>query len=147
MAVGYSDHVVASLSVLVSFCTRHLSRAGRRLVRDRRCYGGGADRRRRPAAAPPVVPVADYGAAGAFGDKGEALWRRTILMGERCQPLDFAGAIHYDSFGRRLARPPNPRSASSLSSCCSSDILGASEARYYIQNLGSDHVVVDRLVS
>ncbi|KAG8086267.1 hypothetical protein GUJ93_ZPchr0010g10749 [Zizania palustris] len=139
MAVGYSDHVVASLSVVVSFCTRHLSRAGRRLVRDRRCYGGGgADRRRRPAAAPPVVPPA----AGAFGDKGEALWRRTILMGERCQPLDFAGAIHYDSFGRRLARPPNPRSASSLSSCCSSDILGASEseASYYIQNLRSDHV-------
>ncbi|KAG0519469.1 hypothetical protein BDA96_09G267000 [Sorghum bicolor] len=36
-------------------------------------------------------------------------------MGERCQPLDFAGAIHYDSFGRRLARPPMPRSTSSLS--------------------------------
>ncbi|KAL5214749.1 hypothetical protein ABZP36_003901 [Zizania latifolia] len=146
MAVGYSDHVVASLSVLVSFCTRHLSRSGRHLVRDRRCYSGGADRRRRPAAAPPV-PVADYAAAGAFGDKGEALWRRTILMGERCKPLDFASAIHYDSFGRRLARPPNPRSASSLSSCCSSDILVASEASYCIHNLGSDHVVVDRLVS
>ena len=28
-----------------------------------------------------------------------ALWSRRILMGERCQPLDFAGAIHYDSFG------------------------------------------------
>ncbi|KAK8457116.1 hypothetical protein SEVIR_3G127500v4 [Setaria viridis] len=41
-------------------------------------------------------------------------------MGERCQPLDFAGAIHYDSSGRRLARPPTPRSASSLS-CRSCD--------------------------
>uniref|UniRef100_J3MA98 Uncharacterized protein n=1 Tax=Oryza brachyantha TaxID=4533 RepID=J3MA98_ORYBR len=97
MAVGlYSDHVmVARLSSLVAFCARHLSRATRRLLRDRRCYGG------RPGA----------------GD-GEAIWRRTILMGERCQPLDFDGAIHYDSFGRRLAAP---RSASSLSCSCRSD--------------------------
>lgn len=45
---------------------------------------------------------------------------------KRCQPLDFAGAIHYDSFGRRLARPPvPPRSASSLS--CRGDV----DAGYY----------------
>ncbi|KAL5202815.1 hypothetical protein ABZP36_013767 [Zizania latifolia] len=128
MAVGYSDHIVARLSSLLSFCSHHLSRASRRLLRHRRCYGGGGGggedkRRRTPAAAEPVT------------DKGEALWQRTILMGERCQPLDFAGAVHYDSFGRRLARPtPNPRSASSLS-CCSSDSLAASEASY-TQNLG-----------
>ncbi|KAG8069127.1 hypothetical protein GUJ93_ZPchr0005g14366 [Zizania palustris] len=122
MAVGYSNHIVARLSSLVSFCSHRLSRASRRLLRHHRCYGGGADKRRTSAASEPVI------------DKGEALWRRTILMGERCQPLDFAGAVH-DSFGRRLARPtPNPRSASSLS-CCSSDSLASSEASYK-QNLG-----------
>lgn len=39
------------------------------------------------------------------------VWRRTILLGQRCQPLEFNGAIHYDSEGQRLwqARTP-PRS-------------------------------------
>ena len=39
--------------------------------------------------------------AAAIDKKGGevALWSRRILMGESCQPLDFAGAIHYDSFG------------------------------------------------
>ncbi|GJN28871.1 hypothetical protein PR202_gb17043 [Eleusine coracana subsp. coracana] len=38
------------------------------------------------------------------------LWRKEILMGERCQPLDFSGVIYYDAEGRRLAHPPPPRS-------------------------------------
>jgi hypothetical protein len=36
----------------------------------------------------------------------DALWRRAILMGERCKPLDFPDVIHYDSFGRRLVAAP-----------------------------------------
>jgi hypothetical protein len=36
------------------------------------------------------------------------VWRRTILLGQRCQPLEFNGAIHYDGEGRRQwhARTP-----------------------------------------
>lgn len=68
-----------------------------------------------------------------------ALWSRRILMGERCQPLDFAGAIHYDSFGRRLARPPTPRSASSLS-CRSSDSIAVSEAISYQLEINNEDV-------
>jgi hypothetical protein len=45
------------------------------------------------------------------GDPAEVgLWRKEILMGERCQPLDFSGVIYYDAEGRRLAHPPPPRS-------------------------------------
>ncbi|XP_062185400.1 uncharacterized protein LOC133888985 [Phragmites australis] len=33
------------------------------------------------------------------------VWRRTILLGRRCQPLEFTGAIHYDSEGQRLWQP------------------------------------------
>jgi hypothetical protein len=51
----------------------------------------------------------------------DAVLVERILMGERCQPLNFAGAIHHDSFGRRLAHPPTPRSASSLS--CRSEAI------------------------
>ncbi|KAI3412663.1 uncharacterized protein J3R85_017110 [Psidium guajava] len=32
-------------------------------------------------------------------DSDEALWRKTIIPGERCRPLDFSGKIEYDSEG------------------------------------------------
>nr|KYP53021.1 hypothetical protein KK1_025020 [Cajanus cajan] len=38
------------------------------------------------------------------------LWKKTILMGEKCQPLQFPGAIFYDSEGNQLSHPPkSPR--------------------------------------
>ncbi|RWR85618.1 hypothetical protein CKAN_01448900 [Cinnamomum micranthum f. kanehirae] len=37
------------------------------------------------------------------------VWQRDILMGEKCQPLDFSGAIHYDNQGKLLTGIP-PRS-------------------------------------
>nr|GME15658.1 hypothetical protein DM860_010060 [Ipomoea batatas] len=39
-----------------------------------------------------------------FGDGG--LWQRSILMGDKCQPLDFSGVIYYDSDGKRMSEPP-----------------------------------------
>uniref|UniRef100_A0A453PDT1 Uncharacterized protein n=1 Tax=Aegilops tauschii subsp. strangulata TaxID=200361 RepID=A0A453PDT1_AEGTS len=39
----------------------------------------------------------------------DGVWRKEILMGERCQPLEFSGAIYYDAEGRRLGAPPTPR--------------------------------------
>ncbi|XP_074569931.1 uncharacterized protein LOC141826571 [Curcuma longa] len=38
----------------------------------------------------------------------EGVWRKTILMGEKCQPLDFSGSIHYDSAGRQVSMPRTP---------------------------------------
>ncbi|KAE8781471.1 hypothetical protein D1007_45345 [Hordeum vulgare] len=135
---GYTEHFVGRVSSLA----RRVSRATRRLLRHRLRYGVSAS----PSPSPrrktrPVVDAAGSrrqpagGVVEAADGKGDAdneeeeeeddgIWRRAILMGGRCQPLDFAGAIHYDSFGRRLARPPSaaPRSASSLS-CRSSDSL------------------------
>ncbi|CAH9147149.1 unnamed protein product [Cuscuta epithymum] len=47
-------------------------------------------------------------------DPGEGgLWRREILMGDRCQPLDFPGVIYYDCNGKRLPDLPmrSPRAS------------------------------------
>ncbi|XP_060203077.1 uncharacterized protein LOC132631523 [Lycium barbarum] len=46
-----------------------------------------------------------------FGDGG--LWQRGILMGDKCQPLDFSGVIYYDQEGHRLSEVPmrSPRSS------------------------------------
>ncbi|KAJ8452208.1 hypothetical protein Cgig2_006013 [Carnegiea gigantea] len=40
----------------------------------------------------------------SFGDGG--LWRRAILMGDKCQPPDFSGVIYYDCDGNRVSEPP-----------------------------------------
>ncbi|GAA0187445.1 hypothetical protein LIER_34733 [Lithospermum erythrorhizon] len=49
-----------------------------------------------------------------FGDGG--LWQRSILMGDKCQPLDFSGVIYYDNDGRRMSELPmrSPARASPL---------------------------------
>ncbi|KAI5353051.1 hypothetical protein L3X38_005943 [Prunus dulcis] len=49
-----------------------------------------------------------------FGEGG--VWQRSILMGDKCQPPEFSGAIYYDSSGNQLSeRPPrSPRVASPL---------------------------------
>lgn len=46
-----------------------------------------------------------------FGDGG--LWQKEILMGDKCQPLDFSGVIYYDSEGNRLQEVPmrSPRAS------------------------------------
>ncbi|KAK4374629.1 hypothetical protein RND71_005306 [Anisodus tanguticus] len=46
-----------------------------------------------------------------FGDGG--LWQREILMGDKCQPLDFSGVIYYDRYGKRLPELPmkSPRAS------------------------------------
>lgn len=45
-------------------------------------------------------------------DESEAVWRRTIMMGERCRPLEFSGKILYDSEGNLL-----PEDSESPSKC------------------------------
>ena len=47
----------------------------------------------------------------SFGDAG--LWRRSILMGDKCEPLNFSGVIYYDCNGNKLSEPPmkSPRSS------------------------------------
>lgn len=46
-----------------------------------------------------------------FGDGG--LWQRSILMGDKCQPLDFSGVIYYDNNGNRMSELPmkSPRAS------------------------------------
>ncbi|KAG0495942.1 hypothetical protein HPP92_000633 [Vanilla planifolia] len=37
------------------------------------------------------------------GDDDECVWKRSIIMGEKCQLPDFSGAIFYDSTGNLVA--------------------------------------------
>ncbi|CAL4884981.1 unnamed protein product [Urochloa decumbens] len=119
-----------AVAALVGTCARRLSRAARRLhhLRPPRDDGVAASFSSRA-----IVPFLGGGGGGvkkalsscsssssskskAKGRKaaeqqaGDGVWRKEIMMGERCQPLDFSGVIYYDAEGRRLAQPPPPRS-------------------------------------
>ncbi|XP_057872630.1 uncharacterized protein LOC131078849 [Cryptomeria japonica] len=49
------------------------------------------------------------GYESAATEDGDFLWQKNILMGVRCQPLNFSGLIIYDHKGERLPQLP-PRS-------------------------------------
>ncbi|AQK74162.1 uncharacterized protein [Zea mays] len=116
-----------AVAALVGTCARRLSRAARRL-RPRDGVAASFSSRA-------IVPFLGGGGGGVKKslsssassssssklkrrkaapkeeeEAGDGLWRREIMMGERCQPLDFSGVIYYDAQGRRLAQAPPPRS-------------------------------------
>ncbi|XP_010500442.1 PREDICTED: uncharacterized protein LOC104777816 [Camelina sativa] len=51
--------------------------------------------------------------AAAAEEEEHGLWQREILMGGKCEPLDFSGVIYYDC-NRRLLNEVPPRSPRSL---------------------------------
>ncbi|CAM0879284.1 unnamed protein product [Alopecurus aequalis] len=46
----------------------------------------------------------------AVEDEEEAVWRKAIIMGEKCRPLQFSGHITFDSDGHQLP-PATPKEA------------------------------------
>ncbi|KAK7327638.1 hypothetical protein VNO77_21722 [Canavalia gladiata] len=49
-----------------------------------------------------------------WGDGG--VWQKSIMMGDKCEPLDFSGVIYYDNKGKQVNEIPlkSPRAASPL---------------------------------
>nr|XP_009403941.2 PREDICTED: uncharacterized protein LOC103987376 [Musa acuminata subsp. malaccensis] len=98
-------HVVTAL---VSTCSKRMSRAARKLSRRR----SSITHKKKVT----QLRVDGFGDADSDGEREEytrgdvGVWRRTILMGEKCQPLNFSGVIYYDADGRRLSEVPTPRS-------------------------------------
>lgn len=46
------------------------------------------------------------------GKEEVGLWQKAILMGEKCQPPEFSGAIYYDYAGNRIPEmPKSPRAS------------------------------------
>ncbi|KAJ4972046.1 hypothetical protein NE237_005145 [Protea cynaroides] len=52
--------------------------------------------------------------AGEEDEDNKELWKKRILMGKRCQPLNFRDYIHYDENGNRLQEFQIKHSASSF---------------------------------
>ncbi|KAJ3692429.1 hypothetical protein LUZ60_012779 [Juncus effusus] len=89
MGVGFLEAMI----IILNTCTKHMSRAARSLsVSPRKKKENKSD----------LVESEDF-------DGQDGVWRRSILMGEKCQPLDFSGVIYYDAEGKKLDNVP-PRS-------------------------------------
>ncbi|KAF8657461.1 hypothetical protein HU200_060022 [Digitaria exilis] len=98
----------ATLLQALAALVGRLQRAARRMAAG---AGGGGGKSPRAAVVAPWKKTLSLVPSGKAAREAEAeLWRKEILMGERCQPLDFSGVIYYDSEGHRLAQPPPPRS-------------------------------------
>lgn len=41
-------------------------------------------------------------------EEEEAVWKKRILKGERCRPLDFSGRMVYDSEGKQAVMLESP---------------------------------------
>ncbi|WOK99924.1 hypothetical protein Cni_G08636 [Canna indica] len=115
MAIG--DNLLHTMSSLMETCKKHVSHATRRLRSHASLSKLGGKRgfflSRRTSFEPSLgngrVAESDEGERSKEEDEEEeGVWRRTILMGEKCQPLDFSGAIHYDSSGRQVSTPRTP---------------------------------------
>lgn len=120
--------MIRAVTALLSTCSRRVSRAARKL---RGAHGLPLSHQLKLLASRPLFPrrVAIPFIGGErrrkkkipeerrekIGDEldgfdDEEVWRRGIIMGEKCQPLDFSGVIYYDPDGRQLARAPVPKS-------------------------------------
>ena len=110
----------ATLLQAVAALVGRLQRAARRMA-----AGKGS---------PPRAAVAPWKKTFSLAPTGKAdagVWRKEILMGERCQPLDFSGVIYYDAEGRRLAHPPPPRSPLRSPLPASPRVAAANARAYY----------------
>ncbi|XP_030521489.1 uncharacterized protein LOC115734734 [Rhodamnia argentea] len=119
LAKRLSLSLLVSVSTLMAMCSKKASQISRKLIKAKpkssrfmpklplRCPGKQVfitkiTRRNKKKAA-----YGEEDGNEVAGDGG--VWRRTILMGDRCQPLNFSGVIYYDENGNRLDQLP-PRS-------------------------------------
>ncbi|RLN21978.1 uncharacterized protein C2845_PM07G04440 [Panicum miliaceum] len=62
--------------------------------------------RRSPPASGGWSSSGDDGGGGAAAEEEEALWKKTIIMGGKCRPLESSGHIGFGSDGCPLQPPP-----------------------------------------
>jgi hypothetical protein len=108
--------LLQAVAALMGTCTRRLRRAASRM-------GAGNGK----ASLAPWRKAFSLPTTRREKEDG-GLWRKEILMGERCQPLEFSGVIYYDADGHRLEQPPRSPMRSPFPSTIK---LGASNAGLY----------------
>ncbi|XP_059641065.1 uncharacterized protein LOC132283166 [Cornus florida] len=113
LSIGLLD----SVNSLWALCAKHASRASRKLASSPRIAPLTRPKQLLATISNKAIGFRHKKRAGEefedgeFGDGG--LWQRTIMMGDKCQPLDFSGVIYYDSTGKKMSELPtrSPRAS------------------------------------
>ncbi|CAA3009039.1 Hypothetical predicted protein [Olea europaea subsp. europaea] len=104
--------VIQPFTSFWSLCAKHVSRAAKKMASDEAssndCEQQGDEIRRKKNTGDKFGGDDDD---ISFRDEG--LWQRAILMGDKCEPLNFSGVIYYDCDGKKLPEPPgkSPRAS------------------------------------
>lgn len=94
------DRILHNFSSMLVTCRQHVSRVAQCLSEKVSCRLSKRNKRHRKV----IRKVSTK------EGQEKAVWRNTILMGVKCRPLNFSGAIHYDSDGRQTPTPRSPMS-------------------------------------
>ncbi|XP_075473410.1 uncharacterized protein LOC142504427 [Primulina tabacum] len=116
LAIG----LFVSASLLVALCAKHARQIPRK-------YASETTEPETPLKSPLVLPKQLKTSLGSMaimslvhgkksrpdsgaGKEEIGVWQKAILMGEKCQPPEFSGAIYYDYDGNRVPEmPKSPR--------------------------------------
>eukprot|EP01018_Ginkgo_biloba_P022560 Gb_06239 [translate_table: standard] len=109
--------VLALIAVITALCASHSRRDDREYNTRGQSPNIGRSLRLNVSGPKSLVGKKILSTKGNCEDKeeekegGEWIWQRNIIMGERCQPPNFSGAIIYDDKGNRLPQfpPKSPR--------------------------------------
>ncbi|XP_076939435.1 uncharacterized protein LOC143608155 [Bidens hawaiensis] len=108
--------VLQSLTTLWLLCAKEAAKVSRK-VKDKSKISPDSPMIQRPkklmaTISNKAIKIRHHRKKPESGDDG--LWQREILMGDKCQPLDFSGVINYDRDGKRTDEFPgrSPRLSS-----------------------------------
>ncbi|KAJ0232519.1 hypothetical protein HA466_0290140 [Hirschfeldia incana] len=96
---------VSYLVSLMVLCARHANRLSKKLKPKKRTRYENFDGRWNLTSSP-MRFKAEKEKTATMKEEEHGLWQREILMGGKCEPLDFSGVIHYDRNGRQLREMP-----------------------------------------
>ncbi|WOG93547.1 hypothetical protein DCAR_0312833 [Daucus carota subsp. sativus] len=94
--------VRGSVTSLWSLLTKHAARTSRKFV-----SGNSSPRKLMSTISNKAINLRRKKRVSGEEEVDGGVWRRTILMGDKCQPLDFSGVIYYDNEGNRVSELPS----------------------------------------
>ncbi|XP_074374446.1 uncharacterized protein LOC141714849 [Apium graveolens] len=108
-----SAAILTSVITLWILCTKHATKTSRKLVTNSSPKKLMTTISQKAIQFRQKKKVNDGETAANNSEESGGVWQRTILMGDKCQPLDFSGVIYYDSDGNKLSEVPmrSPRAS------------------------------------
>lgn len=105
--------LLESMTSLWALCTKQASRTTKRIASKTSSFSSTKPRQLLATISNKAIHFREKRRIGEEKEQGGGVWQRAILMGDKCQPLDFDGVIYYDSDGKRVSELPmkSPRAS------------------------------------